>query len=117
MSRQSTSPTRIAVICHALYLANLLLLPAIAFVILLYLLFFTQVQPRWVKFHLIRAIQLSLLAGVVLILIPLLVLVVSPQFEASLMVMIFYFITLHSVFVLIGMFNLARAMVKKLPIF
>lgn len=117
MDKKTISKAHSAVFYQALYLTNLLLLPALSFVYLIYCLYFTEVKSKFVKIHLIRAVQISALAGLMLIIIPLFVIYFSPQFEASLMVMIFYIVTLHAGFVLIGMLNLSRAMAKKLPIF
>ena len=69
------------------------------------------------KIHLIRSIQLSVLAGLLLAVIPSLVIYFSAELQTSIMVGLVYFVTLHAGFVLLGMFNLARAMANKLPIF
>jgi hypothetical protein len=108
---------RSAIIYQSLYLANLLLIPVFSFLVLLYFLRFGKPQSRFSKIHLIRAVQISALAGLLLIIIPLLIVFFSSQFNTSLMVIIFYFVTLHAGFVLIGMLNLSRAMAKKLPLF
>ena len=115
---------RFAIIYQSLYLANLLLLPVISFLVLIY--YFhkaTQDLPQTAKIsnfnriHLYRSIQLSAVAGVVLGMVPVIYIFYSAQFGASLMVMLFYFITLHACFVLLGMLNLAKAMANKLPLF
>ncbi len=134
MKRSSTASSNFAIICQSLYLANLLLLPGVCFLILVY--YYLSYRSHKTKknneisdnnimskvkgigrIHLIRSIQLSLLAGFILVIIPLFVVLLSSQQEASIMVAIFYFVTLHTSFVLIGMFNLSRAMAKKLPLF
>ena len=121
MSENTTSSTRSAVVFQSLYLANLLLLPGISFLILLWLLFTHQKSPnqlsRWCKIHLFRAVQLSILVGIVLVFIPVCIVFVSPELNTSLMGIIIYFVMFHTGFVLIGMLNLARAMAKKLPLF
>jgi len=117
MSKNTRSLLSSPVTYQSLYLMNLLLLPGLSFLYLLYLLFYREQNSRLARIHLIRAVQISIIAGVMIILIPLLIIFLSPQFEASVMIMIFYFVTLHACFVLIGMFNLSRAMAKKLPIF
>ncbi len=117
MQQNLVKNTKLAVIYQALYLANLLLLPALSFIVLLYFLFTKKQQPRWVMIHLYRAVQLSILAGIGIVIVPLLVIWLSPEFEASLMVMLLYFVTLHAGFVLVGMLNLSRAMARKLPLF
>lgn len=113
----SVSSSRSAIIYQSLYLANLLLIPIISFLVLLYFLRFGKPQSRFSKIHLIRAVQISALAGLLLVIVPLLIVFFSPQLNTSLMVIIFYFVTLHAGFVLIGMLNLSRAMAKKLPLF
>jgi len=134
MNKKSTAASQFAIICQSLYLANLLLLPGLCFIVLLY--FYLTYRSFSHKkhlqnshsniaakvrgmgrIHLIRSIQLSLLAGFVLGVVPLSVIFFSNQQDASIMVAVFYFVTLHATFVLIGMFNLSRAMANKLPLF
>ena len=139
MINRSPSPSgKFAVIYQSLYLANLLLLPGVFFLILLY--YFKQFKQQkkingehaknssgnnevWLrnlgiaKIHLIRSIQLSVLAGLLLAVIPSLVIYFSAELQTSIMVGLVYFVTLHAGFVLLGMFNLARAMANKLPMF
>ena len=138
MINQKTSPSgTFAIICQSLYLANLLLLPGIFFLVLLY--YYRQYQQQKIhnddivyqashnkvrsrylgigKIHLIRSIQLSVIAGILLVVIPLVVIYFTSQLQTSIMVGLVYFVTLHAGFVLIGMLNLSRAMAKKLPLF
>lgn len=133
--RTHSASTKYAVIYQSMYLANLLLLPGVFFIILLY--YFYQyhqskndndgikgnsykikMRNRGIgKIHLIRSIQLSVVAGVLLAVIPLLVICLSSQLQTSIMVGLVYFVIIHAGFVLIGMFNLSRAMTKKAPVF
>ncbi|PKI16131.1 hypothetical protein [Colwellia sp. 12G3] len=139
MINQKPSPSgTFAVICQSLYLANLLLLPGIFFLVLLY--YYRQYHQQKVhneegiedqvvhnkirmrnlgigKIHLIRSIQLSVIAGILLVVVPLVVIYFTSQLQTSIMVGLIYFVTLHAGFVLVGMLNLSRAMAKKLPIF
>lgn len=130
MNKKSSNTANFPIIFQSLYLSNLLLIPAFSFFVLLYFLYQYKKQARLIasvktkvkfsrkdKIHLYRSIQLSLVAGVMLGIIPLITVLISNQFQASIMVMIIYFVTLHAGFVLIGMFNLSCAMAKKLPIF
>ena len=117
MDNKDTPNQHSAAYYQGFYLANLLLLPGFCFFYLVYCLYYTDVKPKWVKIHLLRAVQLSVTAGIFLVLLPLIVLYFTSQFTTSLMVMIFYIVTLHSGFVLIGMLNISRAMAKKLPLF
>ncbi|PKG81799.1 hypothetical protein CXF85_16425 [Colwellia sp. 75C3] len=138
MINRNPSPSgTFAIICQSLYLANLLLLPGIFFLVLLY--YYRQYQQQKAhnegiedhagnnkirsrnlgigKIHLIRSIQLSVIAGILLVVIPLVVIYFTSQLQTSIMVGLVYFVTLHAGFVLIGMLNLSRAMAKKLPMF
>jgi hypothetical protein len=96
---------------------NLLLLPVFSFFALLWLFNKNKKTIGWQRIHLYRAIQLSVIAGVLLVLVPLIVIYGGSEFEASIMVMLVYFVTIHALLVLLGMFNISRAMAKKLPIF
>ena len=121
MLTYSISATRSAIIYQSLYLINLLLLPGFAFFTLLWFWFSKRnLAVKLTKFsriHLIRAIQLSVVSGVFLIIIPMIIMVISIDVNSSLMVMIIYFVTFHTGLVLIGLLNLSRAMAKKLPLF
>jgi len=134
MKRKSTASNKFSIIYQSLYLANLLLLPGISFLILLYFFFIYRKQVSLkniaitdrtrvskfkgiAKIHLFRSIQLSIVAGFMLVIVPLMFILMSSQQEASVMVALFYFVTLHATFALIGMFNLSRAMANKLPLF
>jgi len=138
INRSSRPSGKFSVICQSLYLANLLLVPGLFFLVLIY--YYNQYKQQQKimaapsdndvtnraiqlknlgigKIHLIRSIQLSVLAGILLAVIPLTVIYFASQLQTSIMVGLIYFVTLHAGFVLIGMFNLSRAMAKKLPIF
>ena len=145
INRSPSASGRFAIICQSLYLANLLLLPGVFFLVLVYYLRQLNQQKNSTqnssenstqsiqspqgenkvklknlgigKIHLIRSVQLSILAGVLLAIVPLAVIYLSEQQQVSIMVGLIYFVTLHAGFVLIGMFNLSRAMAKKLPVF
>jgi len=125
-SNQQNKP---AIIYQSLYLSNLLLIPAVSFLMLVY--YFYQAKPNkaklnevkpnsisnFNKIHLIRCIQISALAGLMLGVVPIFYILFSDQFGVSVMITVFYFVTLHACFVLLGMLNLARAMAHKLPVF
>ncbi|MDO6444462.1 hypothetical protein Q4493_01610 [Colwellia sp. 1_MG-2023] len=113
---QTTSRLHSATLYQALYLANLLLLPGVSFLLLLWLFNKNKRQKDWQRIHLYRALQFSMLAGILLVLIPVLVVYGGNAFEASVMVMLVYFVTMHALLVLLGMLNISRAMAKKLPI-
>ena len=120
-SNQDNKP---AIIYQSLFLSNLLLVPVISFFLLIFYFYKTQSNKgtpkalsHFNKIHLFRTIQISALAGILLCVAPIFYIFYSAQFGASVMVTIFYFVTLHASFVLLGMLNLARAMSNKLPIF
>lgn len=119
-SNQQNKP---AIIYQSLYLSNLLLIPLGSFLVLLYYYFQNKSKnhpekiSNYNRVHLIRSIQVSALAGLMLGVAPVFYIFFSEQFDVSIMITIFYFVTLHTCFVLIGMLNLARAMARKLPIF
>lgn len=116
-SNQQNKP---AIIYQSLYLSNLLLVPLFSFIVLVFFLYKNKQDKSLSNFnriHLIRCIQISALAGVMLGVAPIFYIFFSDEFGSSVMISIFYFVTLHTGFVLIGMLNLARAMSKKLPLF
>ncbi|PCI53471.1 MAG: hypothetical protein COB45_10570 [Gammaproteobacteria bacterium] len=112
-SNQQNNP---AIIYQSLYLANLLLVPALSFMVLVYYLYHAKTQSNFNRIHLIRCLQISALAGLMLGIAPIFYIFYSDEFSSSVMISIFYFVTLHTGFILIGMLNLARAMSKKLPL-
>lgn len=121
---KSNKNNKPAIIYQSLYLSNLLLIPVCSFFILIYYLYqskWSGVQSKKLnnfnKIHLFRSIQISLFAGLILGIAPIFYIFYSDQFDVSIMITVFYFVTLHACFVLIGMLNLARAMANKLPIF
>jgi len=117
IDKNSSKNGRDAIIYQSLYLMNLLLIPGASFLLLLWFFAKKNKQLGWQRIHLYRSVQLSALAGFFILIIPLVVLVTTDAFEASLMVMIIYFVTMHAAFVLLGMLNLSRAMARKLPLF
>ena len=116
-SQNKEQGKRRAIVYQGLYLSNLLLIPGISFAVLLWLFLHNKQLKGVAKFHLYRAFQLSIIAGICIIIIPLLIVFLSNAFEASIMVMLVYLVTIHAAFVMIGMLNIARAMAGKLPYF
>jgi len=110
------SQQHLSIIAQSLYLANLLAVPGVSLVILWWL----SVKKRsrgLARIHFIRAIQLSLLNVMLIVGLPLLYVYSSAQRGDSLMLALFYFICVHTAFVMLGMLNLTRAMAKRLPLF
>ena len=106
-----------ATIAQSLYLANLLVFPIIAFIALLLMFYQRKNSKELVYQHQVRAIQLSIAAGVLLLLIPALVVFYLGNVPQFLMLLLLYFIVLHVCFVLVGMINVSRAMSNKPPCF
>lgn len=111
------SPRQLSVVAQALYLSNLLLLPGLSFLALLY--FFKVYRHSFGlgKVHLVRALQLSMVNGIFLGLLPITYIIWSEAGSVAIMLSLFYFICVHAAFVLLAMLNLTRAMVGKLPFF
>jgi len=112
------SQKKLSTIAQSLYVANLLILPGFAFLFLL--IYFIKFKSRFglARIHLYRSLQLCVLNGMVLVVIPLVYIFFLPGInEAAIMIMIFYFVCMHAVFVLLGMLNLSRAMANKMPLF
>ena len=116
---KSNQQNKSAIIYQSLYLSNLLLVPIGSFLVLVFYLFQAQSKniSNYNRVHLIRSVQVSALAGLMLGVVPIFYILFSEQFDVSVMITVFYFVTLHTCFVLIGMLNLARAMAHKLPVF
>jgi hypothetical protein len=113
-SHQQNKP---AILYQSLYLSNLLLVPVVSFIFLVYYLYQDKSLSNFSRIHLIRCIQISALAGLMLGLAPIFYIFYSKGLLSSVMISLFYFVTLHAGFVLIGMLNLSRAMSKKLLLF
>ena len=117
MSASATEPSRpegqrLAITAEALYLANLLLLPGIAFVALA-LLFRRRSKdaPPLAAAHLEQTYSASLWAGVLLVIVNALIILLGGYRAPYVwLLVIIYFTLCHSGLVLIGMLGLAKAM-------
>lgn len=105
----------LAVAAEALYLCNLLVLPLLAFVLLLTLHYrYTRSAPALAAGHLRQSVGASVWAGVLLVPIPLLTLAMSGiDSPMGLTIAILYFVVCHATLVLAGAIGLARAMAGK----
>ncbi len=102
----------LATLAESLYLANLLLAPGLAFVVLLYL-YRKNIRgaPPLAACHLRQTLSASLWAGVLLIIVNLLILLLGGyQGAYTWLLLIIYFTVCHTTLVLLGMFGLAKAM-------
>jgi len=102
----------LAVTAEALYIVNLLLLPGLAFIGLLYVyLKNIHTAPALAVCHLRQTLSASLWAGALLLLANIIIVVLggyrSPH---TWMVVIIYFTTCHATLVLLGVMGLAKAM-------
>jgi len=102
----------IAVLAEGLYLLNLLLLPLLAFLLLLWLFRRHYAQaPALARCHLLQTLWGSVWAGMMLLLVTLLIILLGGHATVSTwVVVILYFTTIHATLVLFGSLGLARAM-------
>jgi len=107
---------KLSILAQTLYLANLLAVPVISLLLLGYLCYRNK-PSGLARIHFVRAIQLSILNMLAIGVLPLLYVYLSQERGESMMLALFYFVCVHTAFVMLGMLNLSRAMVNKLPMF
>ena len=102
----------IAVAAEALYLANLLLLPGLAFIGLLVVYErYIRTAPALAVCHLRQTLSASLWAGALLLAANISILLLGGYRSTNTwMVVIIYFTTCHATMVLLGVMGLAKAM-------
>ncbi len=102
----------LATAAEALYLANLLVLPGIAFVILMFLfLRRARTAPPLARCHLRQTVSASIWAGIMLLLVNgLIILLGGYASSTTWIIVILYFTTVHASLVLLGTVGLAKAM-------
>ena len=101
-----------AVWAETLYLANLLLAPGLAFLVLLWLYFKRSANmPALALCHLRQALSASVWAGALLVIANLLIILLGGYAAPNTwVIVIIYFTTCHSTLVLLGVLGLAKAM-------
>ncbi len=112
-SEETETPGQsLAVWAETLYLANLLLAPVLAFLVLLWLHFKHGAElPSLARCHLRQAISASLWAGALLVIANLLIILLGGYAAPNTwVIVIIYFTTCHSTLVLLGVLGLAKAM-------
>ena len=112
-SEQTEIPGQsLAVWAETLYLANLLLAPGLAFLMLLWLYFKRSAEmPALARCHLRQTISASIWAGVLLVIANLIIILLGGYAAPKTwMIVIIYFTTCHSTLVLLGVLGLAKAM-------
>lgn len=109
---ESTRPNTIAVAAQTLYLLNLLLIPGLAFVLLLVL--FWQQRQRADDFnlsHLQQTVNASLWAGFLIVIVNALILLLGGYQSAAVwVVVILYFTTVHATLIFLGVIGLVKAL-------
>lgn len=102
---------QLAVAAEALYLANLLLLPGIAFLALLWLWWRCHAAGPLARSHLVQTVSASLWAGVVLVVANVAIILFGGYDSAAVwVVVVLYFTVCHSTLVLFGAFGLSKAL-------
>ncbi|NJO15015.1 MAG: hypothetical protein HC877_04480 [Thioploca sp.] len=106
----------LAVLAESLYLINLLLLPGLTFIILLWLYVkHENHSPPLASCHLRQTLVASVWAGLLLILINGIIIAMGGyKAPYTWVIAILYFTTCHSLLVLLGILGLAKAMAGKL---
>ena len=107
-----TAGVGLAVAAESLYLANLLLLPGIAFAVLVYLnVRASPDTPKLATEHLHQTVNASLWAGALLVIVNAMIVLLGGYTGAHTWVLvIIYFTVCHSTLVLLGVIGLAKAM-------
>lgn len=111
-SVESDTGSGVAIAAEGLYLANLLVLPGLGFLLLSALWWRQRAQaPPLARAHLGQTLVASLWAGVLLILANALILLLGGYAGPNVwVVVILYFTVCHSALVLLGALGLAKAM-------
>lgn len=113
-NEQQTPGQRLAVVAESLYLANLLILPGIAFAVLFWLWRKHQDAPPLARNHLKQTFFVSLWGGALIGLFTVIFIVLGGLYWAwTWVLVIMYFTCVHSTLVVYGMLGLARAMAGK----
>lgn len=114
MLQEPTPGQRLAVVAESLYLANLLLLPGIAFAVLFWLWKTNTEAPALARNHLKQTFYVSLWGGLLISACIAALLAFGDLHRAGTWVLIIlYFTCVHSTLVIFGMLGLAQAMAGK----
>ncbi|MCU7799084.1 MAG: hypothetical protein KZQ70_02785 [gamma proteobacterium symbiont of Lucinoma myriamae] len=105
--------TNIAILAETLFLANLLLIPVIPFLVLWYLFRKYANKPHSIAYnHLRQTLIASVLAGVfIVIIVAIFYFFSSTSAAITWTIIITYLTCVHSVFVMLGIYGLSKAMV------
>lgn len=94
----------------ALYLANLLIAPGIAYLLLAWFYWHVNSDDNLKCFHVRASFWLATLSGVVLLGVPLAVLLIGDFTDLAWMFALTFLVTVHGAFVIVGVYMLAKAM-------
>lgn len=113
-STNDTAPTpgqSLAITAEGLYLANLLLAPGFAFLVLLWLYTRRLRYPELARHHICQTVSASLWAGIMLVVVNI-VIIASGGYDSPYvwMIVLIYFTVCHSALTLLGIVGLALAM-------
>ena len=102
----------LAIVAESLYLINLLVLPGIAFLILMVLYFkYEKGSPQIVGCHLRQTFSATIWAGLILMLVVWVIFEIGGyNTPYTWLIAIIYFIIFHNVLVFLGIFGLIKAM-------
>lgn len=108
-------PRQVAVLAESLYLANLLVLPGLAFALLLLLWWRNRhTSDPLIRCHLQQTLSASIWAGIALLLVAGSMLVFALRDSMAMwVVLILYFTICHSTLVVFGALGLSRAMAEQ----
>lgn len=109
---QACEGKTLAVIAEALYLSNLLVIPGLSFVVLVWLYIKHRADATELALnHLWQTIKASIWAGMMLVIVNAIIIIMGGYDSGNTwLIVIIYFTTVHSTFVLLGMLGLAKAM-------
>ncbi len=109
---ENQQDTNIAILAEALFLANLLLIPLIPFLVLFYLFRKYAHKPESVAYnHLRQTFIASILAGIFIVLIAgFFYFFSSTSAAVTWTIIITYLTCVHSLFVMLGIYGLSKAM-------
>lgn len=105
---------KLAVTAEALFLANLMIIPGIAFVMLVVLWWRHREGPPLVRNHLRQTVAASLWGGMLLVGVTIAVLLLGGFMNPwSWVVSVIYFVCFHAMLILFGVIGLNRAMLAR----
>lgn len=108
----SQQQRKLAAVAQGLYLVNITILPIFAFIILIFLYFKNRASMHMTTLcHFRQSILANILSGFLLCVVSLVILL-TGSFDSpyTWMILLLYFISIHSVLILYGVFGLIKAL-------